>query len=65
MGTTTRVLGVIAASIFTGSILNVSGSISTNFGRNPSTRAISGTTQNVNAGKMISESRGRLRDFKM
>jgi hypothetical protein len=32
-------------------MLKVSGSISTNTGFNPSVRAISGTTQNVSAGK--------------
>jgi len=46
-------------------VVNVVGSMSTNTGVRPATRAISGTTQNVSAGTMISEPAGRSSAFRM
>ena len=60
-----RVFGVIARSAASGLIVNVAGSMSTNTGVRPATRAISGTTQNVSAGTMISEPAGNSSAFRM
>ena len=60
VGSTARVFGVIARSTASGQSVNVAGSMSANTGFRPATRAISGTTQNVSAGTMISEPGGRV-----
>ena len=54
VGTTATVFGVIARSIADAVTLKVTGSTSANTGVSPACRAISGITQNVSAGKMIS-----------
>jgi hypothetical protein len=53
------VFGVNARSTAAGLSVNVDGSISANTTFSPATRAISGTTQNVNAGTRISEPGGK------
>ncbi len=59
VGTTAAVRAVMARSKLRGVMLNVTGSTSAKTGLRPQTRAISGITQNVSAGKMISLPFGR------
>ena len=54
-----------ARSTAAGDSVNVAGLTSANTAFNPATRAISGTTQNVSAGTMISEPGGRFIAFRM
>jgi hypothetical protein len=65
VGTTARVAGVIARSSAAGSMVNVAGSTSANTTFRPATRASSGTTQKVSAGRMISEPRGSSSALRM
>ena len=59
VGTTARVRSVIARSNAYGSSVEASrGSTSAKTGLSPATRAISGMTQKVSAGRMISEPGG-------
>ena len=60
VGTTARVAGEIARASASGSIVKVAGSTSANTGRRPAVRANSGITQNVSAGKTISDPGGRF-----
>ena len=65
VGSTARVRGVMARSIAAGDSVNVTGSMSANTGVRPATRAISGATQKVKAGTMISEPGGKSIDLRM
>ena len=65
VGTTARVAGVIARSSAAGSIVNVAGSTSAKTTLRPATRASSGMTQNVSAGRTISDPGGRSSALRM
>jgi len=59
------VFGVMARSAAFGSRVKVCGSMSANTGLRPATRVISGTTQKVRAGTMISDPAGKSSAFRI